>query len=347
MADTPEQGAAQTSFDEAVTGLTTAQEAFTSAETAYKADEGSEELKTAWETTQTGVTTAQTTHDEAKTLLDSFSKQGYWPEDWRDNYISTLKDSEGKELDDDAKGKMLKRLGRYASPQAALDAMVSAQNKISGGELTKPLGKDPSKEELAEYRELNNIPEDAKGYDLALGDGLVIGEEDKDLVANFTEVAHSGNFSQDQVSQALNWYYSNIESQTAEQYESDSKFRQESEESLREEMGPEFQANRNLMANYLDTAGDGIAEAITGARLPDGSLLANDPGVIRFFVDKAREANPAGALVPGSGTKQMDAINDEITELEKEMGTPEWFKDQKKQERYLALVSARDKVKKK
>jgi hypothetical protein len=38
-------------------------------------------------------------------------------------------------------------------------------------------------------------------------------------------------------------------------------------------------------------------------------------------------------------------VDDEIAELEKRIGTPGWYKDQKAQDRYQQLVDARDKLK--
>lgn len=334
MADTPDSGAAWTEAIEAHAEAHSANEAF-------EADNENEDLKTAYET-------AKQTATEKRAAYDGlFEKVGDWPEDWREKYIGSIKDSEGKELDSEASEKLGKRLQRYASPQAALDAMISAQNKISSGQMTNKLTKDSTPEEVAEWRKENNVPEEAKGYDLSLNEGLVVGEDDKELVNGFLDVAHGVNFSQQQVSAALNWHYKNEESLIAARHEADETHRQAAEEELRAEYGSEYQPNRNLLANYLSTFGEGVAGKIVGARLADGTPFPNDPEIVRSFVSKAREANPAGALVPGTGARQMEAIGDEIDALEKEMGTPEWFKDKKKQDRYVKLVAARDKIKEK
>jgi len=345
MADTPEGlGAAEQAFTEAEAGFTTAETALTTAKTAYEADEGNEDLKTAFKEHEVAVLYATEIRDGAKTALDELkaaSAKGYWPDDWKERYVDKLTDKAGKPLDDATKEKMMTRMARYASPRAAIDAMISAQNKISAGGLVKVPGKDATPEEIAQYRKDMGVPEEAKGYDLTLGEGMVIGDEDKELVGGFLEAAHAGNYTQQQVTDGLNWYYQSQENAMAARHDADMVHKGQVEETLRSEWGQEYQANRNLMANYL--GGDfeeGIAELITGARLADGTPLANHPGIIRGFVAKARAANPLGALVPGSGTKQHEGMIAEIEALDKKM--EEGSLQGKDQERYLKLVAARD-----
>ena len=346
MADTPDDlGAAEQAFTAAETSFTEAETAYNTSQEAWKADESNEELKTAFTEHETAFNIAKETRDTAKTAFDDLkasANKGYWPEDWRERYVDKLTDKAGKPLDDAAKDKMSKRLARYASPRAMIDAGISAQNKISAGGMIKVPGEDSTPEEIAQYRADMGVPEEAKGYDLTLGDGLVVGDEDKDIVNSFLEVAHEGNYTQEQVSAGLNWYYKNQENMLVDQYESDTKHRANAEEELRTEWGPEYQANRNLMANYLGSDfAEGTAELIVGARLADGTPLGNHPDILRGFVTKARAANPMGALVPGTGTKQHEAMVNEIDVLEKKMGDNGALTG-KDQDRYLKLVSIRD-----
>jgi len=348
MADTPDDlGAAEQAFTAAETSFTEVETSYNTSQEAWKADESNEELKTAFTEQETAFNTAKETRDAAKTAFDDLkasANKGYWPEDWRERYVDKLVDKSGDPLDDDAKDKMSKRLSRYASPRAMIDAGISAQNKISAGGMVKVPGKDSTPEEIAQYRKDMGVPEEAKGYDLTLSDGMVVGDEDKELVGGFLEAAHAGDYSQAQVTAGLNWYYQNQERTIAAQYESDKTQRAAAEEELRAEWGPEFQANRNLMANYLDSDfGEGVGTMITGARLADGTPLANHPEILRGFVNKARAANPMGALTPGSGTMQHDAMVNEIESLEAKMGEVGALTG-KDQTRYLKLVSLRDQV---
>lgn len=346
MADTPDLGAAEETFNTAEASFTEAETNFNAAQEAFKADESNEELKTAFTEQEELYKTATTAREEAKTALDELkesSKKGYWPEDWRERYVDKQADKDGKPLDDAAKEKLMKRLARYDSPRAVTDAMLNAQNKISSGALTKIPGKDATPEELADYRQQVGIPEDSKGYDLTLNEGLVIGDEDKALIGGFLEAAHSANYTQEQVTDGLNWFYDNQERMIAERHEADSKYRAGSEDELRNEWGPEYRPNLNLLQNYLAADFDeGVPELIAGARLADGTPFGNHPAILRGLVAKARAANPMGALVPGSGTKQHDQMVSDIESLEKKM--EEGSLKGKDQERYLKLVSLRDKI---
>ena len=346
MAETPDLGAAEETFKTAEASFIEAETSFNAAQEAYQADESNEDLKSVFTEQETLFKTATEARDTAKTAFEELkagAKKGYWPEDWRERYIDKSVDKGGKPLDDAAREKMMKRLARYASPSAAMDAMINAQNKISAGGMVKIPDKNSTPEEIAQFRKDMGVPEKAKDYDLALGDGMVIGDEDKDIINGFLDAAHAGNYTQQQVTDGLNWYYQNQEAALAARYEADTTHRASAEEELRQEWGTEYQANRNLMANYLSTDFDeGVAELITGARLADGTPFANHPDILRGFVAKARAANPMGALVPGSGTKQHDQMVTEIETLEKKM--EEGALEGKDQERYLELVSLRDNI---
>ncbi len=346
MADTPDLGAAEETFNTAEASFTEAETNYNTAQEAFEADESNEELKAAF-TEQEGLfKTATDERDAAKTALEELkegSKKGYWPEDWRERYIEKQVDKDGKPMDDAAKEKLMKRLSRYDSPRAVTDAMINAQNKISSGALTKIPGKDSTEEEIAQYRKEVGIPEDSKGYDLTLSEGLVVGDEDKDLIGGFLEAAHSANYTQEQVTGGLNWFYANQERMAAERYEADSKYKAGAEDELRQEWGPEYRTNLNLLQNYLAADFDeGVPELLEGARLADGTPFGNHPGVLRGLVAKARTENPMGALVPGSGTKQHDQMVTDIEALEKKM--EKGALQGKDEERYLKLVSLRDKV---
>ena len=339
MAETPEEqlGAAQTAFDESTAGLTTAQETMDGAKTAWDADEKNEELKTAFSDSEIAFNDLTKSHEGFETTLKDLQlslkgDDGYWPSDWREKYA-------------DGDEKMEKRLARYASPQAAIDAMVSAQNKISSGKMSNILNKDSSPEDIKEYREANNIPEDPKGYSLDMSEGLVVGDDDKAMLKGFLEKAHGSNYTQDNVTSALEWYYGEQDRLQEERYNNDLTFKSAAEDELRKEWGTEYTPNRNLLANYLSADfEEGIGDLIVGARLPDGTMLANHPAILRGFVAKARASNPMGSLVPGSGAKQLESIVDEIATIEARMGDDTWYADKKAQDRYQKLIAARDNV---
>jgi hypothetical protein len=343
MADTPDKGAAMelgiTMTDggedqgAALDTLVETRTEFNAANEAFQADPENEELKTSFESVQEKYSQAQSNYG------NFFKSEGDWPDDWRDKYLEKV------EGDDEAKEKLSKRLGRYASPVAALDALIAAQNKISSGDMSSKLPDNPTDTELAEYRKENGIPEESSDYKIELADGLTIGDEDKPIIDNFLAAAHADNFSPKEVNTVLNWYYNNEDTILAERHEKDLEYKDAAHEELRAEWGADYKSNTNAIENYFADAPDGLYDAIRFGRAPDGTPIGLMPDALRFFASKARASNPASTLVPGTGEAQLDNLQEEITAIEKEMGTKEWYKDKAKQERYMKLISARDKIK--
>ena len=258
-----------------------------------------------------------------------------WGDDWRQTYAG----------DDD---KMQKRLERYGSPKAALDALVSAQNKIASGDLKSTLPADANDEEKAAWRTDNGIPEDAKGYEVELPNGLVIGEADQPLVDGFLESAHKTNMHPSQVNDSLAWYFEAQEAAYQQRDDADEASKQTTEDSLRAEWGNDYRRNVQLANNLLDGAPEGMKEQLLGARLPTGEMLGNNPDALRWLSGLQREINPVATVVPGTGANAMQAIETEIAELKGLMGDRTsiyWKGPQAKQNqaRYLELITAQQK----
>lgn len=260
---------------------------------------------------------------------------GDWPEDWRQKY------AQGNE-------KVMKRLERYASPKAALDALFAAQSKISTGELKSALKPDATPEEVAAWREENGIPASPGEYELNLPNGLIVGEADKPMVDDFLKQAHEANMHPNQVSQALGWYFSKQDEAIAQQAARDEESRMATEDELRAEFGPEYRRNLQIANDLLAGAPGDLKDKFMTGRLADGTAIGNDPDVIRWLVGLSREINPLATVAPGSGTNAAQAVESELTTLRGMMGdrTSEYWKGpnaQRMQERYRQLVSATQK----
>lgn len=263
-----------------------------------------------------------------------------FPEDWRQKLAG----------DDE---KAMKRLERFKSPQDVFKAYRALEAKMSSGEVKSTLPDDASEEEVAAYRKENGIPEKPEGYLESLPSGVVVGDDDKEMVNSFLEKVHAKNASPEFVSEALDWYYSTQEETIAQQAEADKQRRQEAEEELRSEWGAEYRSNINSIKSFLESApatedGTPLSDLLLGARLSDGVPLGDHPAALRWLSKMADEANPAGFVAPGVGGSQADTVESEITEIEKTMRTNRaaYNKDSKMQERYLQLLDAREKLKK-
>lgn len=302
--------------------------------TSEKADDAGDKV-----TDETGAKTEDKAGDDAS-LADGGEDEGKkapasWPEDWRAQM------SGGDEA-------VQKAISRYGSPQGVAKALKSAQEKISQGAAKAD---DPPEDEaeLAKWREQKGIPESAEGYLDKLPDGLVIGDEDKELVSSFLETAHKHNRPPEEVAEYLNWYYE-TQAQTIEQRkEADAQYRQESKDELHSEWGDEYTANINLTRAAFAETSDDFRKSVLNARLPDGSKLGDSVEGLKWLSDLGRQLNPSATVLPSDGRGGLSSIQDEIAEIEKKMAnkSSDYWKGpgaEKMQARYRDLVDARDRM---
>lgn len=246
--------------------------------------------------------------------------------------------------------KLLKRLERYSSTEAALDALIAAQNKIASGELKAPLPKDPTPEQLAAWREENGIPASPADYKIELPDGFALGEADKPVVDEFLKLAHERNMRPEDVSAAVAFDLERRDREIAQRRELDENARVENDEVLREEWGSEYKLNKNLISGLLDLAPNGVKEQILNGRLSDGTPIGSHAPTLRWLANLAREVNPVATVVPGSGTNAAQAIESELASITALMGdkTSAYWKGptaDKMQARYRELVTVQSKLK--
>lgn len=226
--------------------------------------------------------------------------KGYWPDDWRD------KVSKGNE-------KVLQRLGRYASPEAALDALIEAQNRISQGKL-KP-GPKASAEEVSAWRAEMGIPESPDKYDLK---GVQIPEASKPMFDVLFKEAHATGQSAEQVAGTIR-AWQQVQVKAAEmRAENDRLAMQAVEDGLREEWGGEFRVHMNNIHGLLDGATDqGFKDKLLAARMPDGNPIGTSPEALKFLLSLALIKNPAGVVLPGGGSNPVDGVKEELGKLQK------------------------------
>lgn len=237
-----------------------------------------------------------------------------FPENWRQTYVA----SRGNDP------KLLSRLERYSDPMAAIDALISVQQKIGAGELrsNQPFPDKGTPEEQAAWRTANGIPDAPDKYDLKLKPGTVLGEEDKPVVDAFLKHAHERNLPASAVAASMEWYLANKERVDAAQAQRDEQLREQIDEQLRTEWGADYRKNKALVQAFLDTGPQGTRDALLNARKPDGTPLVSDINVVRWLVDKARDYNPPISVVPGDNATQVQAMEREIADLVRASAAP-------------------------
>lgn len=288
---------------------------------------------------------------QKKSAEEAVTKAG---EGWREGYVARVKagaeKSGQKDFDEQ---KLLGRLQRYGGLDAALDALVSTQNKISAGEL-KPLAPFPDKgtpEQQTAWRKERGLPEKPEGYEVQLPAGMALGEEDKPALDSFKAVAHALHMSPAQVSGAAKWYLDTVEAQAAERHEKDVEIMERVEDELRAEWAGDYRRNKAMIEAFLDQGGKDVKEAFLNARLDDGTPLASDPRVLRFLIDRSREVIDAATVTPGDAASMAKSVDDELQQIKSWMQAPrgsaeyqKYWGDTRMQERYRQLLASKEKM---
>lgn len=252
-----------------------------------------------------------------------------FPDDWREQLAGG----------DDKK---LRQLKRYASFTSFAQAHFALKQRMDAGEFKKGLAQDATPDEIAAFRKDNGIPDKPEGY--TMPEGLQIGTEDKPIIENYLKDAHNRNLSPDEVKANVNWFYKFQDQVRAQAAEKDLATRAEAEDTLRGEWGNEYRANINGIKGWLQSnAPDGLYERLLGGRLADGTVLGNDPDVMRWLDARRREENPFATVVGNGKASPLDGIEAELAGLKAKMATKEWFKDEKAQARYRELITAQEK----
>jgi len=312
---------------------------------------------TADQTTQkTEDAAGQTTTDaktedkvEAKTEEKSEEKADYWPKDWREQVAKHASAGNEKVYD-----RELKRLQRVTDPAAIYGNYREAETKISSNKAIFKPGKDATEDDIKAYHKALGVPEKPEDYieNLKLPHDQTIGDEDLEVANEFAQEMHQAGANQEVMNKALNWYYERQELAAAAQDDADEAQKHAAQEELKEEYGASYNRRTAGIASLFAEApggtdvanGDSLYSRLIGGRLSDGSLVGNDPDVVRWLANLAGDVNPAGVTLPdGLGTTQ--SVNDEIKSIEKIMRTDkrEYFKNHAG--RYAELLEARQKIK--
>ncbi len=230
--------------------------------------------------------------------------------------------------DDD---KFKSTLDRYATPQDFGNAHRELNQKFRSGQMRPALPEDADEAQIKEFRRANNIPLEPGGYLENLPDGLVVGEEDKELMTDFVGALHEANADPAIAHAAIAWYNDFEERQQDAIAELDGEQKREAEDLLRnpeEGWGKDYRANMNLINGMLSTyMGKEAFDQLSNGRYQDGRGFFNDVNVLKGLASLARKVNDFAPLIE-EDPDQLKSLHDEIAELEKLMGdrTSEYWK---------------------
>lgn len=225
-----------------------------------------------------------------------------WGDDWRDQMAGGDED-------------VAKIIKRYGSPRGVAKALKDAQEMIRSGKLKRD-APDPNDEKaMAEWRKEQGIPDDPTGYKLPDPVSKRLTDEDKPILAAFTEFAHSKNAPQSVIDIATEWYVENAEKAATVQSEQDRAAEEEAEDALRKDWShAEFKTNMALASRFIADA-PGIGENWSEYRGPDGRRLGDNPQFIAWAADMGRQQFGDVAFATPDGERRHTARREEIEKI--------------------------------
>jgi hypothetical protein len=228
-------------------------------------------------TTDAGTTTGtDTTADVGKADEGKKDVTSDWPDSWRELMAGE---------DEDA-ARLAKR---YNSPKNILKALKEAQTVIRSGKLKRDMP-DPSDEKaMAEWRKEQGVPDDPSGYKLPDTVTKRLTDDDKPVLASFTEFAHSKGAPPAVVEIASEWYINQLEAMESERIQSDTSAAEAAEDALRKDWAHgEFKANLTLAKRFAAEI-PGVGASWSEARLPDGRRIGDIPEFVAWAADMGRD----------------------------------------------------------
>ncbi|AVX04232.1 hypothetical protein MXMO3_01706 [Maritalea myrionectae] len=178
-------------------------------------------------------------------------------------------------------------LSRYTTLPSMARALAEANRKISQGNKA-PERPDPAdKEAMQKYRKEMGLPESADGY--KLNDSVLkrLGDDDKPMLADFTEFAHERGATPQELDLAIEWYAERQEAAMAQEIEADRTAKTKAEDDLRAEWGPEYRANLSMASRMVESI-PGVGPDWNNLKLEDGRKLGNIPEFITHMAELGR-----------------------------------------------------------
>lgn len=294
---------------------------------------GTEGTGTTGTTTTTGTEGTATTGTTTGTEGTTTATEGTEAPDWRAAIA-------GEDV------KAMETLNRFASPKELFKSYNELRAKVASGEVKAQLPKDATPEQTAAWRKSNGIPETAEAYFDKLPENVKLEPADKAMLAPFVKDLFDANAPPSVVHASMSAFKKAQASAAQQIQEADSAIVAANEDALRKEWQGDYRGNMAAADAFLTTHFSAEAKAaLLSARDGQGKPLAHNTDFLRAAAQLGRTLAPAGAT-HGQGMDSIDTIETELAGLKARMGSKEWFKDEKAQERYRTLVTARDNMKK-
>ena len=274
---------------------------------------------------KTGADEKSTTDADKGAVDEAEAKAAALPDNWR-------------ELAADGDEDTLKLLKRYGSFKGVAKALREKDTFIRSGKMKQAMPDPSDAKAMAEWRKAEGIPDDPTGYKLPETVTKRMSDDDKPLIAGFTEYAHKKGATPAVVEIATEWYFDTVEAMEAKRIADDKEASEAAEESLRQSWGnAEFKGNLKLGGRYIETI-PGVGKDFAEFRGPDGKRLGDNPEFMEWASDMGRQTFGDATFASGDDTARH---TNRKAEIEKFMRTnnAEYWKDTAMQAEYADILA--------
>jgi hypothetical protein len=242
-----------------------------------------------------------------------------------------------------------KRLERFADESAFAKSYRALEQKLSSGEYkkTNPFPTDGTDAEKAEWRKEAGVPGKPEDYgEPKLPNGIVFAEKDKAAVAFFDQWMHKNNYTPDQRNGLLAAYGELADAQISQRQDADAAFKQKVEDALRAEWQGDYRRNLNAIGSLQAQMPDTLGASLVQSRMPDGTVLGNHPGFLKWFAQLALDLDPSATVVPAGGGSHGASVETRLAEFRtmRQNDPDGWDRNTVAQDEELRLLDAQQKM---
>lgn len=280
------------------TAIETATTETKATETADKTAQTSTEIKTAETATDTAKGAGEAGKGEEATKEDDFA----WPDDWRERLAGSDED-------------LAKILKRFSSPSNFARKIAEQEKIIRSGKIKRDMPDASDEKAMAEWRKEQGIPDDPSGYKLPDTVTKALTDEDKPVLATFTQFAHKKGLPNSAVEVATEWYVSTMDQIAEQRAAADNEAREAAEDALRKDLPHgEYKASMTLASRAIEAI-PGVGKDWAEFRGPDGRRLGDNPEFILWAADMGRDKFGDVTFANGDSERKHTARREEIEKI--------------------------------
>lgn len=218
---------------------------------------------------------------------------------------------------------------RYNSAEDMLTSNITLRQEIA--DRIRLPGPNATPEDTQKFRRGLGVPDDPKGYEVKLPDGVTASDMDQALIDLVRPIAHGANLSAKGFNDLISGFMTKakeVEAQTEKALKDAAIL---ATASLKKEWGTEFDKNREMVFRAVKAfGGDDMAKAIEEAHIEGFGRLGDWPPFLKVMAAIGKRADEADLHLGGGGGDGAATAKQELDALLAKggPGTEEYKKNQ-------------------